>query len=132
MAQWLGALLLLRVTTMIAKLMVNSNPSLIVASWDNILPDNYLCLVESNKQQIKEIRSKRQLLSESGFVLRLVPPSLSTDRRIRNHRNSSASLTTNTRTCVVKFFASLGFVSIVVVLGPPISFNFFQTLPTFT
>ena len=61
MAQWLGALLLLRVTTMIAKLMVNSNPSLIVASLDKILPDNYLCLVESNKQQIKEIRSRSQL-----------------------------------------------------------------------
>ena len=52
LAQWLGALLLLRVTTLIAKLMVNSNPSLIVASLDKILPDNYLCLVESNKQQI--------------------------------------------------------------------------------
>ena len=61
MAQWLGALLLLRVTTMIAKLMVNSDPSLIAASLDKILPDNYLCLVESNKQQIKEIRSNGQL-----------------------------------------------------------------------
>ena len=61
MAQWLGALLLLRVTIMIAKLMVNSNPSLIVASLDKILPDNYLCLVESNKQQIKEIKSRSQL-----------------------------------------------------------------------
>ena len=58
MAQWLGGLLLLRVTTMIAKLMINFNPSLIVASLDKILPDNYLCLVESNKQQIKEIKSK--------------------------------------------------------------------------
>ena len=46
---------------MIAKLMVNSNPSLTVASLDNILPDNYLCLVESNKQQVKEIRSRSQL-----------------------------------------------------------------------
>ena len=47
-------------TTMIAKLMVNSNfnPRLTVAALDKILPDNYLCLVESNKQQIKEIRSK--------------------------------------------------------------------------
>ena len=61
MAQWLGALLLLRVMTMIAKLMVNSNPSLIVASLDKILPNNYLRLVESNKQQIKEIRSRSQL-----------------------------------------------------------------------
>ena len=47
-------------TTMIAKLMVNSNTSLIVASLDKIFPD-YFCLVESNKQQIKEIRSKSQL-----------------------------------------------------------------------
>ena len=46
---------------MIAKLMVNSNISLIVASLDKILPDNYLCLVESNKQQIKEIRNRSQL-----------------------------------------------------------------------
>ena len=38
---------------------LRSNPSLIVASLDNILPDNYLCLVESIKQQIKEIRSRK-------------------------------------------------------------------------
>ena len=61
MAQWLGALLSLRVTTMMAKLMVNSNLSLIVVSLDKILPDNHLRLVESNKLQIKEIRSKSQL-----------------------------------------------------------------------
>ena len=83
---------------MIAKLMVKSNPSPIVASLDKILPDNYLCLVESNKQQIKKNQKQkstgkqRQLLTKSGFVLRLVPPSLSTGRRIRNHYNSSASL----------------------------------------
>ena len=52
---------------MIAKLMVNSNPSLIVASLDKILPDNYLCLVESNKQQFKEIRSRSQLESNGNF-----------------------------------------------------------------
>ena len=46
---------------MIAKLMVNSNPSLIHASMDKILSDNYFCLVKANKQQIKEIRSKSQL-----------------------------------------------------------------------
>ena len=98
---------------MIAKLIVNSNTSLIVASLDKIFPD-YFCLVESNKQQVrrnqkqKSTRKQRQLISESGFVLRLVPPSLSRDRRIRNHHYSSASLTTNTRTCVVGYFASLG------------------------
>ena len=56
---------------MIAKLMVNSNPSLIVASLDNILPDSYLCLVESNKQQIKEIRSRSQLQNNGNSLPRL-------------------------------------------------------------
>ena len=51
---------------MIAKLMVNSNPSIIVASLDKILPDNYLCLMESNKQQIKKVRSKSQLENKSN------------------------------------------------------------------
>ena len=46
--------------TMIAKLVVNSNTSLIVASLDKILLD-YFCLMESIKQQIKKIRSKSQL-----------------------------------------------------------------------
>ena len=69
----------------------NSHPNLVVASLHTMLHDNYLCLVESNKQQIKEVGSKiqvetrtqRQLLSESGFVLRIAPPSLSRDRRIK-------------------------------------------------
>ena len=47
--------------------------------------------VESGMQQIKEIRRKfnrktwkqRQLLSESGFVLRRAPPPLSRDRKIK-------------------------------------------------
>ena len=52
---------------MIAKLMVNYNPSLIVASLDKILLDTYLCLVESNKQQIKEIRSRSQLENNGNF-----------------------------------------------------------------
>ena len=68
-----------------------SQPSLVVASLDKMLHDDYLCLVESGKQQIKEVRRKfkrktwkqRQLLSESGFVLRIAPPSLSRDRRIK-------------------------------------------------
>ena len=53
---------------MISKLMVNSNPSLIVASLDNILPDDYLCLVESNKQQIKKIRSRSQLENNANSL----------------------------------------------------------------
>ena len=61
-----------------------------------MLHDDYLCLVESGKQQIKEVRRKfkrktwkqRQLLSESGFVLRIAPPSLSRDRRIKMKKSS--------------------------------------------
>ena len=53
--------------------------------------DDYLRVVESGKQQIKQVRRKfnrktskqRQLLSESGFVLRIAPPPLSRDTRIK-------------------------------------------------
>ena len=77
-------------TAMIARLMVQHYPSLVVASLDKMLHDNYLCLVESHKQQIEEVRSKiqaenlkqRQLLRESGFVLCRAPPSLSRDWRL--------------------------------------------------
>ena len=34
--------------------------SLVVASLDKMLRNDYLCLVESGKQQIKEVRSKIQ------------------------------------------------------------------------
>ena len=47
-------------TTIIAKLRFNSQLSLVVASLDKMLHDNYLCLEESGKQQIKEVRSKIQ------------------------------------------------------------------------
>ena len=64
-----------------------------------MLHDDYLCLVESGKQQIKTVRRKfnlktwkqRQLLSESGFVLRIVPPSLSRDGRIKMKKSISIS-----------------------------------------
>ena len=50
-----------------------------------MLYDDYLCLVESGKQQIKEVRRKfnrktrkqTQLLGESGFILRIAPTPLS-------------------------------------------------------
>ena len=54
-----------------------------------MLHDDYLCLMESGKQQIKEVRSKIQPensetkatpISESGFVLRIA---LSRDRSIK-------------------------------------------------
>ena len=62
-----------------------------VASLNKMLHDNYLCLVKSGKQQIKEVKRKfnrktwkqRQLLSESGFVLRIALPPVSRDRRIK-------------------------------------------------
>ena len=65
-----------------------------------MLHDDYLCLVESGKQQIKEVRRKfkrktwkqRQLLSESGFVLRIAPPSLSRDRRIKMKKSINQSI----------------------------------------
>ena len=62
-----------------------------------MLYDDYLCLVKSGKQQIKEVRKKkiqpenlkqRQLLSESGFVLRIAPPPLSRNRRIKMKKKS--------------------------------------------
>ena len=61
-----------------------------------MLQDNYLCLVESNKQQIEEVKSKtqaensdtRRLLSESGFVLFIAPLSFSRDRRIKMNKSS--------------------------------------------
>ena len=57
-----------------------STPNLVslFASLDKMLHDDHLCLVESSKQQIEEVKNKnstgktrkqRQLLSESGFVL---------------------------------------------------------------
>ena len=43
-------------TAMIQKSMVDR--SLVVASYDEMLYDNYSCLVESNKQQIKKSEAK--------------------------------------------------------------------------
>ena len=68
-----------------------------------MLHDDYLCLVESGKQQIKEVRRKfkrktwkqRQLLSESGFVLRIAPPSLSRDRRIKMKKSNYQEIKRN-------------------------------------
>ena len=64
-------------TVMIVRLTVQLHPSLVVESLVNMLHDNYLVLVESNKQQIKEARSRtqsenletKQFLSIPGFVL---------------------------------------------------------------
>ena len=56
-----------------------------------MLYDNYPCLVESNNQQIKEVRSKTQpktgkqtqVLRESEFGLRIAPSLLSHDRKMK-------------------------------------------------
>ena len=47
-------------TTMISGLMVQLHPNLVAASLDKKLHDDYLCLVESNEQQIEEVRGKTQ------------------------------------------------------------------------
>ena len=65
-----------------------------------MLHDDYLCLVESGKQQIKEVRRKLnrktwkpwQLLSESGFVLRTAPPPLSSDRGIKMKKSNQSNI----------------------------------------
>ena len=62
-----------------------------------MLHDDYLCLVESGKQQIQEVRRKfngktwkqGQLLSESGFVLRIVPLPLPHDKRIKMKKSKT-------------------------------------------
>ena len=68
--------------------------SLVVASLDKMLHDDYLCLVESGKQQIKKREFTRktwkqgQLLSEFGFVLRTGPTPLFRDRRIKMKKSN--------------------------------------------
>ena len=61
-----------------------------------MLHDDYLSLVESGKQQLKKseakfnrkTRKQRQLQSESGFVLSIVPLPLSHDRRIKMKKSN--------------------------------------------
>ena len=45
-------------TTMIARLTFNSQPSLVISSSDKMLHDDHLCLVESGKQRIEEVKRK--------------------------------------------------------------------------
>ena len=64
-----------------------------------MLHDDYLCLAEFGKQQIKEVRRKnyrktwkqRQLLRESGFVLRNAPTPLSRNKRIDMKKSNQIS-----------------------------------------
>ena len=92
-AEWLGAWFVRR--PWLQGWWFNSRPSFVVASLDKMLGDNYFYLVESNKQHVKEVKSKtkrktrkrRQLLSESVFVLCVAPPSLYRDRRLIMKKN---------------------------------------------
>ena len=65
-----------------------------------MLHDNYLCLVESNKQKIEEVRSKiQEKISETKatpkrvWICPIAPPSLSRDRRIKMKKSEINSLT---------------------------------------
>ena len=71
---------------MMTRLMVQLPPKPVAASLDKRICDNHFSMVESNKQQIKEVtklkrktRKQRELLSEFGIA----PPSVSRDRRIK-------------------------------------------------
>ena len=81
-----------------------------------MLHDDYLCLEEFNKQQIKEAEAKfnrktrkqRQLLSESGFVLSIAPPPLSRDKRMKmkksiNHLKRAKTINSTLLTLLVLF-----------------------------
>ena len=60
-------------TTVIQGSWFNSRPILVAASLDKMLHDDSPSLVETNKQQIKEARSKTQ-------AEKIAAPSLSRDR----------------------------------------------------
>ena len=81
---------------MIARLMVQLPSKPHCCILDKMLHDNYIVrLVESNKQQIKEVKRKTrnngQLLSESGLVVCIAPLSLSRDRRIKIKKSINQS-----------------------------------------
>ena len=62
----------------------NSQPSLVVVSLGKMLHDDYLCLVESGKQQIEEVRRKfNRKTWKQRQLLRIEPPALSRDKRIK-------------------------------------------------
>ena len=72
-----------------------------MAFLNKMIHGNYLCLEEFNKTQIEEVRSiiqaeKSEIRAtpkrvwNSGFVLFIVSPSLSRDRRIKIKKSSSS------------------------------------------
>ena len=60
--------------------------TMIISAWWNLASS------KSKKKSIRKFKRKtwkqRQLLSESGFVLRIAPPSLSRDKRIKMKKKS--------------------------------------------
>ena len=75
-------------------------PSLVVASVDKMLHDDCLCLgnlasiklKKSEENSTGKTSKQRQLLSESGFILRKAPLSLSRDSRIKMKKSPSSQL----------------------------------------
>ena len=54
--------------------------TMIISAWWNLASSK---LKKSRRKFKRKTWKQRQLLSESGFVLRIAPPSLSRDRRIK-------------------------------------------------
>ena len=76
--------------TVILRCWFNSCRSFAITSVNNMLQVDFLSVVESEKQQIKEVKSQpltkklgNKSINESGFVLSISPPTLSRDRRIK-------------------------------------------------
>ena len=62
--------------------------TMIISAWWNLASSK---LKKSEENSTGKLGNKRKLLSESGFVLRIAPPSLSRDRRIKMKKSSSSS-----------------------------------------
>ena len=80
-AEWFEASFLWRPSSQVW--WFNSHPSLVVASLDKMLYYKYLCLVESNKQQNEEVKSK---IHAENSETRLTP------KRVWNRPMHSASV----------------------------------------
>ena len=57
----------------------------IISAWWNLTSSK---LKKQQAKFIRKTRKQRQLLSESGFFLRIAPPSLSRDRRIKMKKSN--------------------------------------------
>ena len=59
--------------------------TMIISAWWNLASSK---LKKSEAKFNRNTRKQRQLLSESGFVLRIAPPPLSSDRRIKMKKSN--------------------------------------------